>query len=276
MFDTLYLVAAGFCIYHGPAANVLEFFSTIGYPCEEHNNPADFILDVCQGERTSMHSKIVKTSVTPNSARELAVSLNQSYLKTEIYQSIASQLDERTSSPKTINEKEKGHDKSRLNDFLCVSGRTLKNSFRDPSLAILQTVISVILAILVGLIYLNLDKTLDVGVKNRNGAIFFIVTNQVFSNLSALDVFIRERALFIHENISGYYHVLTYFFAKICCDIIPLRTIPATLFSIIVYFMMGFQRTAAKFFIFFFCVWITSICSTALCFFVSATVNNTG
>jgi ATP-binding cassette subfamily G (WHITE) protein 2 len=132
------------------------------------------------------------------------------------------------------------------------------------------------LAILVGLIYLNINDTIDTGVKNRSGAIFFIVTNQVFSNLSALDLFIKERILFVHENVSGYYHVLTFFLSKIICDIIPLRTIPAIVFSIIVYFMMGFQRSVEKFFIFFFGVWITSICSSSLCFFVSATVQNFG
>ena len=270
----LYLVAAGRCVYHGPARNILDFFSSVGYQCEEHNNPADFILDVCQGDRS-----ILATSPTQTYDEEHPIEgyLNESYLKTPVYQSIAKQLAEQTrlSSERKSFEKPV-RNKSRLNDIFYLSQRTLKNSFRDPSLAILQTGNSLFLAILVGLIYLNLDRTLDTGVKNRNGAIFFIVTNQVFSNLSALDVFIKERILFVHENVSGYYHVLTYFFAKILCDILPLRTIPAVGFSIVVYFMIGFQRTAAKFFIFFFGVWISSVCASSLCFFVSATVRNTG
>ena len=36
-------------------------------------------------------------------------------------------------------------------------------------------------------------------VNDRLGAIFFIVMNQVFSNLSAVDVFIKQKALFIYE-----------------------------------------------------------------------------
>ena len=86
---------------------------------------------------------------------------------------------------------------------------------------------------------MNIERTTDIGVKNRNGAISFIVTNQVFSNLSALGLFIKVRVLFVHENASGYYHILTYFLSKIVFDIIPLRTIPTVIFSIIAYFMMG-------------------------------------
>ena len=276
LFDTLYLVAAGYCVYHGPAQKVLEFFDSVGYRCEEHNNPADFVLDVCQGDKPRTGAPTGKTLETTADTKALALTLNEAYRKTSIYQEIENELSERCRSPKEKSKEDLTKNKSRWNDFLYLSQRTLRNTFRDPSLTILQTVISVILAVLVGLIYLNIDRTLDTGVKNRNGAIFFIVTNQVFSNLSALDAFIRERVLFIHENVSGYYHILTFFFSKILCDILPLRTIPAILFSIIVYFMIGLQRTAAKFFVFFFCIWLTSICSTALCFFVSASVQNSG
>ena len=270
----LYLVAAGRCVYHGPSGNILEFFASVGYQCEEHNNPADFILDVSQGDRAILGSNPTQTY---DEEHPIEAYLNESYLKTSIYQSIAKELVEQrrpTTGRKSIQQSVRN--KSRLHDLFYLSQRTLKNSFRDPSLAVLQTVNALFLAILVGLIYLNLDRTLDTGVKNRNGAIFFIVTNQVFSNLSALDLFIKERILFIHENVSGYYHVLTYFSAKILCDILPLRTIPAIGFSIVVYFMTAFQRTAEKFFIFFFCVWISSVCASSLCFFVSATVRNTG
>ena len=198
-------------------------------------------------------------------------------MNTDIYKSIQSEIVQASSlSNENRNENVRLIEKSRLNDMFYLSQRAFRNAFRDPSLAILQTMISIFLALVVGLIYLNLDRTDDPGVQNRSGAIFFIVTNQVFSNLSALELFIKERILFIHENISGYYHVSTYFLSKIISDIVPLRTIPAITFSVIVYFMIGFQRTARNFFIFFFDMWVLSLCSSALCFAVSASVRNFG
>jgi ATP-binding cassette subfamily G (WHITE) protein 2 len=104
------------------------------------------------------------------------------------------------------------------------------------------------------------------------GAIFFIITNQVMANLSAIELFLKERVLFIHQNASGYYHVSTYFIAKLVCDLIPLRIIPSILFSTIVYFMIGFQRTVEKFFIFYLGILCTTLCGASVCFLFSASV----
>ena len=71
----------------------------------------------------------------------------------------------------------------------------------------------VVLAVLVGVIYLQLDDDYA-GFQNRLtitssavchltvfyfriGAFFFILTNIVFGNLSALELFIRERSIFM-------------------------------------------------------------------------------
>lgn len=42
--------------------------------------------------------------------------------------------------------------------------------------------------------------------------LFFLKTNQCFSNVSAMELFVMEKKLFIHEYISGYYRVASYFF----------------------------------------------------------------
>jgi ATP-binding cassette, subfamily G (WHITE), member 2 len=264
------LVAGGLCIYHGPADGVLGFFSSAGYQCEEHDNPADFILDVCQGESASTDQGEMR--------QPIEIHLNEVYSKTDTYQRMLSDIEENnnTHHRRALIGSTAQLKKSLWNEIIYVSQRTLRNAFRNPQLTFLQTFVSIILSVLIGLIFLRLDHTVEFGIGNRSGAIFFIVTNQVFSNLSALELFIQERALFVHENVSGYYHVITYFISKILCDILPLRTIPVVGFSVISYFMIGFQQTASKFFLYLFCLWLTSITASALCFFVSASVSNFG
>uniref|UniRef100_A0A1X7SR17 ABC-2 type transporter transmembrane domain-containing protein n=2 Tax=Amphimedon queenslandica TaxID=400682 RepID=A0A1X7SR17_AMPQE len=63
--------------------------------------------------------------------------------------------------------------------------------------------------------------------------------NQIFGNLSAIDLFIRQKHIFIHENASGFYRVSSYFIAKVLCDIIPMRVLPLCIFASVTYFMMG-------------------------------------
>ncbi|UJR11225.1 hypothetical protein I4U23_015408 [Adineta vaga] len=278
LFDTLFLVAAGRCIYQGPSKVVLSYFESIGFQCEEHNNPADFLLDVSQGDYlpTSPSFNVLDENDSDQQQDQVVNYLHGAYEKSTLFTMIKQEVTDLSSSlnriSPTMHETTKLPKKSRLSETFYVAQRTLRNAFRNPALIGMQTGVSIFLGILIGLIYIRMDHSIDTGVKNRLGAIFFIVTNQVFGSLSALDLFIKERPLFQHENVSGYYHVSTYFIAKILCDIIPLRTIPSILFSSIAYFMIGFQRTAAKFFIFFFGIYITSLCASSFCFFVSASV----
>ena len=46
LFDSLTLLSLGSQVYHGPARQALAYFDNLGFPCEEHENPADFFLDV--------------------------------------------------------------------------------------------------------------------------------------------------------------------------------------------------------------------------------------
>ncbi|CAF0723213.1 unnamed protein product [Adineta steineri] len=273
LFDTLFLVAAGHCIYHGPANKVLPYFSSIGYVCEEHDNPADFLLDITQGD-SPIENLDESNSDSDKKHVQNAHRLHDLYIKSDIYGSILQQIS--NSSNRTTAENNQLQveiiSTSRLAEISYVSQRTLRNVFRNPSLVIMQTVVTIFFATLVGLIYLRINRIEDTGIKNRMGAIFFIVTNQVMANLSAIELFLKERALFIHENASGYYHVSTYFIAKLLCDLIPLRIIPSALFSTIVYFMIGFQQTVDKFFIFYFAIFITTTCGAAFCFLISASV----
>ncbi|KAK3753327.1 hypothetical protein QZH41_015278, partial [Actinostola sp. cb2023] len=134
-----------------------------------------------------------------------------------------------------------------------------------------QLVITLIFGCVVGAIYYDQKKGQD-GLQNRVGAFFFIVMNMVFGNLSAVELFIKERKIFIHESAGGYYQVSVYFLAKVLCDLLPMRLIPITAFSAIVYFMVGFRATVEKFFIFALTLVLTSLCACGYSFFISASV----
>jgi ATP-binding cassette subfamily G (WHITE) protein 2 len=276
LFDSLFLVAAGRCVYHGPAREVLPFFSSAGFNCEEHDNPADFLLDISQGDRLPALRNSSNDNTSSEAIKPVEIYLNESYLNSIIYANIQNEIATEVNRPREALGEFQLPTKSYLNEIFYVSQRTIRNAFRNPLLTVMQSSMSIVLALLIGLIYYQIRPDLENGVANRRGAIFFIVTNQVFSNLSALELFIKERVLFTHENVSGYYRSITYFLSKILCDILPLRTIPVICFSVISYFMMDFQQSYDKFFIFFFGVWLTSICAASLCFFVSACVRNFG
>ncbi|XP_059165209.1 broad substrate specificity ATP-binding cassette transporter ABCG2-like [Physella acuta] len=46
LFDHLLLLSHGHVVYDGPTGDTLDYFSSLGYVCPEHQNPADYFLDV--------------------------------------------------------------------------------------------------------------------------------------------------------------------------------------------------------------------------------------
>lgn len=277
LFDTLFIIGTGHCIYHGPVFDVLPFFASIGFTCEEHDNPADFILDVCQGNRRISYP-IDDLDNEPDKRKDkICRYLHEIFIKSSIYNSIEQQIEDANHiSDGTLNRQMNFSSRSCLMEMWYVFQRAFRNSFRNSTLMTMQTIVPICLAILVGCLYMNTDYIFENGVKNRLGAIFFIVSNEVFLNLSALELFMKERILFAHENASGYYRVSTYFISKLLCDILLLRLIPSIVFSLISYYMIQFQRTIEKFLIYQLAIFATAVCSASVCFFVSASAKTIG
>ncbi|XP_035444891.1 ATP-binding cassette sub-family G member 1 [Spodoptera frugiperda] len=48
MFDQVYVLADGYCIYQGDTAAMVPFLQTCGLPCPKHHNPADFIIEITE------------------------------------------------------------------------------------------------------------------------------------------------------------------------------------------------------------------------------------
>lgn len=269
MFDTVTLLSQGRTVYHGAAKDAIGYLSGLGHECPERENPADFFLDVI-AEDEERHNK--------NHASIVGLKLTDQYQHSDTKRVLEAQLNmmvqEHERNEKRLHKKrQQAYATNIIWQILVVSHRTLKNMVRSPLEFFLQIVISVVFSAIIGGVYWQLDYTSE-GLQNRIGGIFLIVMNQVFANLSAIDSFLKGKALFIHENASGYYRVSAYFFAKLLLDLLPKRLIPIAAGGSILYFMMGFQLDASKYFIFLLCQFLTTISATGFPFLYGALVNN--
>jgi hypothetical protein len=57
-----------------------------------------------------------------------------------------------------------------------------------------------LLGLTAGLVFNDMEKTIDPGIQNRLGALAFIAVSQLFCSATALEPFIKERTLFIHAS----------------------------------------------------------------------------
>ncbi|XP_077207207.1 broad substrate specificity ATP-binding cassette transporter ABCG2-like isoform X2 [Paroedura picta] len=295
LFDSLTLLALGKVLYHGPAKNAVEYFRSVGYECEPFNNPADFFLDVINGDSTAVaagrgvqkskgtdvksHTETDSENPVEEEEEEGVVktvvdSLHEKYITSSQYQDLRKELQRWEGAPGIPRKKPRlGTQVTYANGFFTqlywVSQRSLKNLIRNPQASVAQVLVTVILALIVGAIFfgVKLDQS---GIQNRVGSLFFVTTNQCFSSVSSIELFIRDKKLFIHQYTSGYYRVSAYFLALMFGDLLPMRTMPAIVFSCITYWMIGYQAEAGRFFFFMLTLVLVSYTATSMALAISA------
>jgi ATP-binding cassette subfamily G (WHITE) protein 2 len=180
LFDSLLLMSHGQIVYLGLSTDMLSYFNKQGLLCKNHDNPADFALDILTDETGDTTTKDLCENYlrSPTHISTLAISLNQSFTS-EVSRSV-----------------QRG--RSFACQFFYISHRTLRNARRNWQPYFWQNVCAILLGLLTGLLYYKMTQTSRSSIKNRLGCIFFVVANQIFSTATALEPFIKERALFIH------------------------------------------------------------------------------
>lgn len=187
LFDSLTLLVSGKQVYHGPAQNALDYFSNIGYTCEPHNNPADFFLDVINGDSTSIAFDRIKEGddsdpdrVT-SSRQNIEDHLVQEYRSSQYYGETKAQL-ERITMNREYSVKTPSrtitYNTSFSTQFRWVLKRTFTNLILNPQTSFAQIGVTVFLALIVGAIFFGV-KNDQSGLQNRSVCMFLCVFNIV-------------------------------------------------------------------------------------------------
>ncbi|XP_027508749.1 ATP-binding cassette sub-family G member 2 isoform X2 [Corapipo altera] len=278
LFDNLTLLAAGRVLYHGPAQHAIGYFQSLGYQCEPYNNPADFFLDVINGDSTAVAMNKTDEINTESTAEDteydktLAEHFAEKYSSSTYYRETKAQLENISLGTKKKTKsvfRQITYANSFLHQLKWVSRRTFKNMIRNPQASIAQVCVTAFLGLVVGALFFGLKED-STGLQNRVGAMFFLTTNQCFSSISAIELFVEEKKIFIHEYISGYYRISAYFIAKLMADLIPIRTLPSIIFTCIVYFMLGLKPTVEAFFTMMFTLMMVSYTATSMALAIAA------
>lgn len=249
LFDNLILMRKGQIVYQGQILKLTKFLEEISHPCPHDENMADHLLNIAAPSREDVEA------LQENANRHIPVNLNLGLEK-----------------PFYTNEGAR----SWRNEFVVLFRRSFHQYLRRYDIIAFNFFASLTIAFFIGFGFWY-EAGLDGGqqmVKTLRPSLFFAVVNQgVVGSFQAVTSFPAERAITLRERAAGTYQVSSYFMAKTAVDVITLSW-PPVLVTIIVYFAIGYQATAEKFFIFLLflildCLAATSLATLVVCTCVS-------
>lgn len=110
--------------------------------------------------------------------------------------------------------------------------RTFQEQFRQSRIIITSIIQTVIIAILIGTVYLKIGNT-QKSITFREPSLFFCAVNQgVFGALMVINSFPVERTLTLRERASGTYYASAYFMSKIIAETLLQLPVPIIYVSI--------------------------------------------
>ena len=150
--------------------------------------------------------------------------------------------------------------------------RELVNVKRNKALTIVRTVQSVASSLLIGLIFLQLERNMS-SLQPRLFSSFLLVFAQfLFALLGVVNAFPAERAVFLRETQDKLYHPAAFYFAKVVIDTMMQCFFPILVVAIS-YPLIGLNGEKAERILWFYAIMaVVSNCGAAVGFMVSAAV----
>ena len=250
-FDLLLILAyGGQQVYFGPANETLGYFDSEGFTCPLHENPADYFIDCVTDD--------YKDEEHHEQSAERVKKLSQAWERNSPFKDINPNECEITKQQ--AGKRTKGA--SFLYQIFWITYMGVLNEIRNKPLLISRAMQNIFLAIILGVLFFQIDNDQST-INDRNGIIFFMIINSAFNEvMPTVAAFAIQREVFFRERDSKTYSILAFWIGKQISIAFFQLAFPA-LYLCIIYWMIGFQTTWYKFFIFFATLELVSVlCST--------------
>ncbi|KAK2982066.1 hypothetical protein RJ640_003191 [Escallonia rubra] len=261
-FDKLILLGKGSLLYFGNASEAVVYFSSIGCSPMIAMNPAEFLLDLANGNLndvsvpSELEDKVhMENSETDTRNGKPSAAVVHEYLVEAYETRVAENEKKKLMAPIPIDEEmqsklysaKREWGASWSEQFSILFWRGLKERRYDyfSWLRITQVLAT---AIILGLLWWQSDGNNSKELQDQAGLLFFIaVFWGFFPVFTAIFTFPQERAMLNKERGADMYRLSAYFLARTTSDL-PLDLLLPLLFLLVVYFMAGLRKSAGPFF----------------------------
>lgn len=226
LFDHVYALANGFCIYQGTSQNVVPFLKELDLVCPSTYNPADFLLEIANNDYGSQNERLTENIENGRNEyyrKHTSTTLNNNY-KTTKDTSV-------TYLTETFSE-----ESSFVYQLALLMLRNYKISHRNITLIVIRILISAIVGLMVGLMYVNIGNDGAHTFHNFKYIFvseFFLLYISYYSQQTAFPL---ELPIIKREIFNRWYTSSVYYIALSLTDI-PMTIICTSIYVGITYFL---------------------------------------
>ncbi|KAK8087832.1 ABC transporter [Apiospora hydei] len=264
LFDNLVILSRGSPVFSGPMHECVPWFAQMGFDLPPFVNPAEFIVDIAAVDNR-----------TPELEEETTARVTR--LQEAWAEAVPTRFKSETGAEDSISNSKRPKPQqhaSFLRQVRVLTNRTLKVTLRDPMGMAGSIIEAILMAIITGYIFYNLPRD-QPGIRSRQGALYTSVGLQGYLFLMfetyrlTMDVptFDREHS---EGCVTALPFILSRRIARFLTEDIPVPF----LYSVIYYFMVGFDRDVGKFFTFFSIVLLNHYIAVTLAMTSVAAVRN--
>ncbi|KAJ0522531.1 putative ABC-type maltose transporter [Helianthus annuus] len=269
LFDDIILLTDGKIVYQGPRDNVLEFFEFMGFKCPERKGVADFLQEVTSRKdqeqywmRRDEHYRFV-------TAKEFAESFQSFHVGKRLGDDLSTPYEKSRSHPAALTTEKYGLSKKELLKA-CVEREILlmkRNSF----VYYFKLTQLFVMAVVSMTVFLRTKMHRDT-IENGGiylGSLFFGVVMIMFNGMSEISMTIAKLPVFYKQRDFLFYPSWAYALPSWIVKI-PVSFIEAGLWTILTYYVIGYDPQFTRFIRQFFLLLAVNQMSSALFRFIGS------
>ncbi|KAE9099985.1 ABC transporter G family member 34 [Phytophthora fragariae] len=255
-FDNILMIHEGHMVYHGPRTEILDYYRERGFTCPPRVDPADFLIEVTSGRGQRYANGSVPLKALPVTAEEFNALFCQSAIYKKTMDAIAKGFNEHQFE--SAEDYKKAHsvvnlarskDRSEfglafIQSTLLLLNRQKLNWLRDPPLLWGKIIEAILVGLVLGMIYYEVDS------KYYLRMIFFSIALFQRQAWQQITISFQLRKVFYKQRPRNFFRTSSYAIAETVVQV-PVNLTVSFILGTFFYFMSGLTRSFEKYIVFY-------------------------